>query len=346
MKKKAWAKHIPLLAVCAAAGVLIAFSPQVKTGIAAGLQLCGETLIPSLFLFFCLCHLALAYCRQPPRLLARCYTKLFHLPANTAMLFLLSLAGGYPMGALMCARAVDSGRLPQQQARRLSLFACAAGPAFCILAVGEGMCHSKSIGVFLYLSNVLAQVLLGCAIGLRYRKEPICKADNLYAENKAFSAAFCEAVEQSISAMLSVCAYVLLFSVLLQLFSLLPLPQSLVRGIGALLEVTTGCAAFADRVPALAFIIGFGGFSVFFLIKKYLQIAGTKASAFLLFRLISGALGYGIFRLLLWCFPQSVATLAAGVQVQAFSVSAPLSAVLVMSFAAFILDNKKGKLFQ
>lgn len=340
MKKSFALKVFPIPFLLSIGILLITCSDTVKQGVADGLELCGETLLPSLFIFLCICNTAIGYSEVKIPFFSRAYAAVFHAPANTAVLFLLSLIGGYPVGAMLCARMVDEKKLTTAQAKYLPLFCCCSGPAFCVLAVGETMCGSKTVGLILLCACVLPQILIGIAIGIFIRKKQICKVDLLYANPPTLFRSFTEGVDTSITGILHICAYVIIFCVILRFVKMIPVSHTVQNYICAFLEVTTGAKCFANNVPMVAFILGFGGISVLLQIKKYLSLTGTKVSLFLLCRLVSGSLAFMICKGLLLIFPQSIPTLAGGIQVHAVSFSAPLSAVLVMSFCVFVMSDK------
>ena len=340
MKKSSVVKGLTLSVVLIFGVVCIFYSEMVKQGVSNGLSLCANTLIPSLFIFLCLSHTAVAYSEIHIPLLSKAYAAVFHAPENTAVLFLLSLIGGYPVGAMLCAQMLEEKKITAAQAKRLPLYCCCSGPAFAVLAVGETMCGSKSVGLILLASTVLSQCIIGIVIGFFHRKQYDCKVVPLYTQTPSFAQAFTASVDKSIGGILHICAYVVLFSVLLCLMRLLPLPAGIQTYISAVLEVTTGAENFKDNVPMLGFILGFGGVSVLFQIKKYLSLTGTNVFLFLLSRLAGGGLSFLICKGLLYVFPQALPTLAAGLQVRTLSFSAPLSAVLVMSFCVFVMSDK------
>ena len=340
MKKSFALKVFPIPILLSIGILLITCSDTVRQGVADGLEICGETLLPSLFIFLCLCNTAIGYSEVKIPFFSRAYASVFHAPANAAVLFLLSLIGGYPVGAMLCARMVDEKKLTIEQAKYLPLYCCCSGPAFCVLAVGETMCGSKTIGLILLCACVLPQILIGITIGLFIRKKQVRKTNSLYINTPAFSRSFTEGVDNSITGILHICAYVIIFCVILRFVKIIPVSHTVQNYICAFLEVTTSAKCFEDNVPMLAFILGFGGISVLLQIKKYLSVTGTKVSLFLLCRLVSGSLAFMICKGLLLIFPQSIPTLAGSIHMQAVSFSAPLSAVLVMSFCVMVVGDK------
>lgn len=340
MKKFSLGSTPVLLLTLAAGMVLLLFSEAAKQGVRQGLSLCAETLIPSLFVFLCLSSLATAYSGAKIPLLTAVLSRLFRLPARAASVCLLAFLGGYPVGPMMSAQLYEGGHLSDEQAARMPLFCCCSGPAFCVLAVGEGLCGSKQAGYVILASNVLAQCLIGIALGFLKRKNSGCEKPISSSPPPEFSLAFTKAVDSGTAAMLSVCAYVILFQVILGLLARLPLPAIWQRYAAAALEVTGGCQSFRGNIPVLCAILGFGGVSVLFQIKKYLHITGTKMLHYLAARAVAALLSFGICKLLLLAFPVALPTLAGGMQAKAVSYSAPLSAALVLLLAVYILDSK------
>ena len=82
---------------------------------------------------------------------------------------LLSLIGGYPMGAKSIAGLLEQGRLDRATAQRMLPFCCCAGPSFIITAVGSGMFGSAQAGILLYLVQLFVSILLGAVLGMRER---------------------------------------------------------------------------------------------------------------------------------------------------------------------------------
>ena len=240
MKKRTAVKGFTLSALLLLGVLCVVFSDTVKQGVSNGLALCANTLIPSLFVFLCLCHTAVAYSEIHIPFFGKAYAAIFHAPENTAVLFILSLIGGYPVGAMLCARMLTENKITAAQAKRLPLFCCCSGPAFAVLAVGETMCGSKTVGYLLLASTILSQCIIGTAIGLLYCKQDSCKVVSLYKEPPAFSQALTESIESGIGGMVHICAYVILFAVILCFIRRLPLPAGVQLCLSAVLEVTTG----------------------------------------------------------------------------------------------------------
>ncbi len=325
----------------AAGGLLLYFSAQTKQGIKAGLDICAETLIPSLFPFLCLANLMMLKTGGGYGFFSRLFSRFFSLPPVLAKAYLFSLAGGYPLGAIMTAGLYKNGEISKKQAQRASLFCFCSGPAFCISAVGENICSSKTQGIYLFLSCALSASITGIALRFFGKSEE----KSLVKISAAKKSDFNSAVENSIHSMLNMCAVVIIASAAVYLIKISPLNFTLKKYIICALEVTNGCAQVKNNPVILAAVLSFGGISVFLQIKRYLDEVNLPYFKYFLFRFLNSLLSAGICFLINSLFPVSVQTAKEAVSVKYFSFSAPLSALLLLSFCVFILDNKKGRLF-
>ena len=70
--------------------------------------------------------------------------------------------------------------ITKKELSRLLTFINVPGAAFVICAVGEGMLSSKRLGIYIYLSVMLAAVTVGVA-GRIFRKEKIIFIKTSYA---------------------------------------------------------------------------------------------------------------------------------------------------------------------
>ena len=205
--------------LCAA--ILVLDGDVVAAGALSGVQLCLQTVIPSLFCFMVLTGFLInsgLYCliSLPLGPLTK---GLFYLPPSMGSVVLLSLIGGYPMGAKSIAGLLEQGRLDRATAQRMLPFCCCAGPSFIITAVGSGMFGSAQAGILLYLVQLFVSILLGAVLGMRERgqqRRMFC--DPLPAQRTSdfmpMSQAFVLSVSQAVSALGQMCGFVILFKAL------------------------------------------------------------------------------------------------------------------------------------
>ena len=325
----------------AAGALLLYFSAVTKQGIKSGLEICADTLIPSLFPFLCLANIIMLGKNDKASIFSKLFSRIFFLEPSLAKVFLFSLVGGYPLGAMMTAALYKNGKISQSHAKRACLFCFCSGPAFCISAVGENMCKSKMQGIYIFISCALAAIIAGIFLGIINKDEEMFTEQKSESEKEDFNGA----IEKSINSMLSICARVIIASAFVCLVKIAPLNFTLKKYFICALEVTSGCYEVKRSPFLLAAVLSFGGISVFLQIKKYLDEIKLPYFKYFSCRILSAVLSGGICKFLNFLFPVSLQTAKTGISVKCFSFSAPLSALLLLSFAVFILDNKRGKLF-
>lgn len=301
--------------LCAAAALLI--YPQAALQAARdGLCLCANVIIPSLFPFFVLSSLAveLGMAQQLGRLLEGVMRPLFRVDGTGACALVLGFVGGYPVGARTAISLYRSGQLSQIQTQRLLAFCNNSGPAFILGVVGAGVFSSSRVGLLLYLVHMAASLCVG--ILFRFyggreteRQQP---AGSTTVRTVRFSAAFTSAVAQAVSSILSICAFVVLFAVVLRLLTLsgaLTLPARLLalllRPVGVderqaqlllsgLLEVTSGVTSLSSlssaHVSMAAFMLGWAGLSVHCQVLSFLSDSDLSPGTYLAGKAVHGLL--------------------------------------------------------
>ena len=204
------------LALC---GVLVLFLTKagaVRAAAAEALGLCARSVIPALFPFLVvsslLLSLGLGELLSP--MLAGLMEPLFRVDGVGSSALLLGLIGGYPIGAKAAADLYRGGFLSRPEAERLLTFCNNSNPVFLISVLGAGVFGSVRAGVWLWLIHLLSALLTGLLF--RNHGGPARRQAGGTAAFQAvsLSAAFVAAVRESLSGMLSVCAFMTFFYVL------------------------------------------------------------------------------------------------------------------------------------
>lgn len=276
-------KYIPLVFSCAAM-VLLIFCPAEAAGYAHdGLKLCAEMLVPSLLPFFVVSGLLRAWGLPGilGRLLEAPAARIWGVDGACISAFLLGILGGYPLGAATIGQLRADGAITREEGERALAFCSNTGPAFLLGAAGMGVFHSRRAGFLLCGAHVLSAVLIGMLVSRRSRIET--PRERSYIAVASVSNALPEAVEQAARALLSVSAFVVLFSVLTGLLTHigylpalagrlsadtgmeLTAARALFTGlleIGSGLGVMRGLAPTGGNLALAAFLLSFGGLAV------------------------------------------------------------------------------------
>ena len=315
---RSWVRDLLLgIGLAGGAAALLCYPQQAMEAARSGLLLCGNVIIPSLFPFFVLSALVveLGLAGALGRLLEPLMGVLFRVNGSCASAVALGFLGGYPVGARTAIELYRKGMCTKTEAQRLLAFCNNSGPAFILGVVGTGVFASSRAGLLLYLAHAAASVCVGILFRFYRAGEGKQGLSHLtQVEAKRFSAAFTGAVTSGLASVLNICAFVVLFTVIIRLLVLsgiLPFLAGLVgfllsplgfdqiwaqRLLTGFLEVSTGVSALSGegnlpgRLTLAAFLLGWAGLSVHCQVLTFLGGSGLSAKTYLAGKLLHGLL--------------------------------------------------------
>ncbi len=277
---KPWIQAVGILWIA----LLTAFPAAAADGVRTALTLCSELLIPSLFPALLAASLLLrsGAVRHWGMLLSPVTRRLWGLPGCSGGVFLLSMVGGYPIGARCIRHLTDSRQLTPGQGALLLRFCVGTGPGFAVSVVGCGLFGSLRMGLLLWGCQVLAAFLL--SLTCRSRETPPPDA----VPSAPAESILTGTVQDASIGILSLCGWVLAFCSIRSLLTLLPLPPAAETAVDLLTEVTAGVrtARVVGSPAAAAFVLGWGGLCV----HAQILASGVRCRYFLLYRALHGIL--------------------------------------------------------
>lgn len=324
--------------------LLFFFSEEFSEGAAIGLGNCFRVIIPSLFPFMVAASL-LGEGGIPPlakRLLEPLTLKLFGQPAESIPAIFVGLLGGYPSGARAALSLCKNGKISSAQAKSLMLFCVNSGAGFCVNAVGISLLGSERAGMIIFVSLCVSALITGMFSKSDEGKAGLIKIE----QQKSFSEIFVGSVASGASGIINVCAFTVLFSGILRIISASGIGGKALIPIACLLEISSGCAEAAGRIPIplIAGACAFGGLCVH---MQILSVAGEMKpdiGKFMLFRVLHAVLSTLICSLLLRLFPVSVQTflpISQNARLSSFSVPASVSLLFFSALLIFDLDKQR-----
>ncbi|MGI6703130.1 MAG: sporulation integral membrane protein YlbJ [Clostridia bacterium] len=277
---------------------------------------------------------------------------LFKTPGNSAFVFVMSIASGYPVGVKLTCSLREKGMCTWAEGQRMLTFCSTSGPLFMIGAVAIGMFGSRLAGTIIAISHYLSAAILGIIVGFLFGgsskgevRSPgtrgIRGAVNAMLakrrlDGRPFGVLWGDAVRESINTLLIVGGFIIMFSVVIQLFSLtgalqfvtgpferllsgISLPKTLVQPVfSGMLEITIGsrllsqveALPFVYVVSAASLIIGWSGFSIHAQAVSFISRTDLNPALYMLSKLFHGILccltSYLICRVFLSGMPQDV----------------------------------------
>lgn len=250
------------IAACLGMFLLILDAKTALTGAKEGVSLCIGAVIPSLFPFFVLTNLLTGNLMGSGGRFLRPLGRLCGIPEGGESLLITGLLGGYPAGAVCIRQAYDARQLSQADARRLLSFCSNAGPSF-LFGIVAMKFPNISAAWALWIIHILSALLVGTVLS--------GKSSGSVNLSKGSGICVADALKRSLRTMASVCGWVVIFRVVIAIFSrwcLWLLPQEgQIIAIG-ILELTNGCCDLemiendSLRFLCAAGLLGFGGLCV------------------------------------------------------------------------------------
>lgn len=326
--------------------LLLIFPGIGRKGAADGLVLCGGVVIPSLFPFtFCVLLLMRSGIEKYLAKLDRLTVILFRLSGTQFAVFLLSLIGGYPVGARL-VEELYSRRTADRKTARTMLCCCVnSGPAFTVLFAGEGILGSKTLGYCLLAAHIISSFVLLLLLRGKFAHSDM--PDKRGNTAVPLSENFVNSAADAASSMISICGFVILFSTLnAYILNFTP-----IRNAAYFTEVTGGIS-LTRNIYFISFLLGFGGISVWLQVISAVRKTGVDIAPFIIFRILHGTFSAVTTFIITKAFGISVATISNGVSFDSryfYSSAAVGIALLIMILIFFISlfgKNHSGNLMK
>ncbi len=254
-------KNKYIFAVTAAAGLLLIIldSQTAMAGAKTGIDLCIRTVIPALFPFFFLTGIITGTLSDPLGRIFRPISKICKIPEGAESILVLGLLGGYPIGAQAVYNGYAAGYISKNDARRMISFGNNPGPAFIFGMVG--CLFDKTLVPWIIWCIIIVTAIITAIIQPTYSHFS-CKVIQKIKTNH---------METAIKAMAKVCGWVIIFRILITIFSrwfLWMLPAEISIIIIGFMELSNGVASIVElNNPVFQFcctcaMLSFGGICV------------------------------------------------------------------------------------
>ena len=303
-------KAICVFGLCIA---VLTFSDKCSSGALKGLDFCIKILIPSLFPFMALSSFisSSGITEHTGKITEKIMNNIFGLPASFAPIILLSVIGGYPIGAKGISLLYNKNPANEFYCKKAALFAVCAGPGFIINYIGASLYSNHQLGFVILISQILSVVIIGIAINIINSKKENLQPKNNYIKSKHsdLSTLIVKSAVDSSRGIFNICTFVVLFSAFTGIINSVMNEGIIKNSILCLLEVCTACEALSNNgtIEAVAFAIGFGGLCVHFQIYSLLTEIKINKVLFFSVRILQGGITALLTHILIVLFPQSKA---------------------------------------
>ena len=231
-------------------------------GARSGLEVCLQSVLPSLFPFIFLSSILTTSLLSGDFKGCRILCRLYGIPQGTEGILLSGLIGGYPVGAKCIGEAVSRGQLFTAEAERMLVFCNAAGPAF-IFGILGSIFPQPWIPWCLWGIHLLSGLYMA-------RLQPYATW-RVSSNNSVSNHSVTQRLRQSVVVMGEICGWIILMRTgiaFAKKWGLQYLPKPFEVFVTGILELTNGCLMLsAVENTGLRFLIcsallSFGGLCV------------------------------------------------------------------------------------
>lgn len=319
---------------------LLIFSKSNLPSVKSGLSLWANSVIPSLFPFFVATELLMHtnVITLLGNLLNGFMKPLFNIRGEGSFAFIMGIISGYPVGAKIASNFRQNNICSKEECERLLSFTNNSGPLFIIGSVGILIFKNTTIGILLFITHLLACITVGFIF--RYWKKDkntflaVSSSPSFNQSKKSASFSnlgeiLAESITSSISTILLIGGFVVIFSSIISifrasgllnsltillrpLFQLLNVDTSFIQGIlTGFLEITNGintissipCKKISFNIIFTAFLLGFGGISVLLQVWSITSKTDLSIKPYVYGKLLQGILAAFYAYLLMNIFP-------------------------------------------
>lgn len=338
MRARRSEQRIPIYLYAAFAVVItvaiIAFPTDSFNASKEGLRVWWEIVFPALLPFFVAAEvlMGLGVVHMLGVLLEPLMRPLFRVPGVGAFAVAMGLASGYPIGAKITAKLRSERMCSRVEAERLLSISNTADPLFMVGAVAVGMFGNARLGVTLALSHYMASILLGLVMRFYGHDDPgpepvrKLRSPGMFkralnelvsareADGRPIGQLLGDAVKDSVSTLLLIGGFIMVFSVVTRIVSLVGIVHAIATPLAVVLkpfgveasllnplieglfEITIGCeeasrasASLYSKIVAASAIIGWSGLSVHGQVASLINKTDIRMHAYICSRVLHAA---------------------------------------------------------
>lgn len=234
--------------------------------------------------------------------------KLAKISGYGAFAVICAVLSGYPTGAKITAKLIHDKKITLSEGKKILIASDITSPAFIVGAVGVNMFGSKRAGILILICHYISALFL-CILVKGPKTKPsqyLCTPKSC---KKTFAAALSDSAASASETLISVCCFIMIFSIISGFITDFKILPSTFLGNSARIadsllissiEMTNGChllsySVSAANICAVCAAISFGGFCVYFQILSVTCGSGIKPSYVLFIKVIHAILSTAIF---------------------------------------------------
>lgn len=205
-------------------------------------------------------------------------SKLFNVSKSTSIIYVLSILTSHPTNSIYIKEMLDRKEIDESDINKILLTTYFPSIAFVIGTIGIGIYHSIKIGVFLYLTILIKNIL----IGIFLRGKNLCKEVPSIKKSKiTLQETISKSIIKGINTSYTILGNIIIFTIIVNLLNnYLNINSTILSLMSGMLEMTSGIFMISNlninlsqKILLTSFILNFSGLSIIFqttsILNKY-----------------------------------------------------------------------------
>lgn len=205
-------------------------------------------------------------------------SKLFNVSKSTSIIYVLSILTSHPTNSVYIKEMLDRKEIDENDINKILLTTYFPSIAFVIGTIGIGIYHSIKTGVFLYLTILIKNILIGIFLrGKNLSKE----IQSIKKNNITLQETISNSIIKGINISYTILGNIIIFTIIVNLLNnYLNINSTILSLIGGMLEMTSGIFMISNlninlsqKILLTSFILNFSGLSIIFqttsILNKY-----------------------------------------------------------------------------
>lgn len=205
-------------------------------------------------------------------------SKLFNVSKSTSIIYVLSILTSHPTNSIYIKEMLDRKEIDENDINKILLTTYFPSIAFVIGTIGIGIYHSIKTGVFLYLTILIKNILIGIFLrGKNLSKE----IQSIKKNNITLQETISNSIIKGINISYTILGNIIIFTIIVNLLNnYLNINSTILSLISGMLEMTSGIFMISNlninlsqKILLTSFILNFSGLSIIFqttsILNKY-----------------------------------------------------------------------------
>lgn len=218
-------------------------------------------------------------------------SKLFNVSKSTSIIYVLSILTSHPTNSVYIKEMLDRKEIDENDINKILLTTYFPSIAFVIGTIGIGIYHSIKTGVFLYLTILIKNILIGIFLrGKNLSKE----IQSIKKNNITLQETISNSIIKGINISYTILGNIIIFTIIVNLLNnYLNINSTILSLISGMFEMTSGIFMISNlninlsqKILLTSFILNFSGLSIIFQTTSILNKYKINIKKILIIKLI------------------------------------------------------------